>query len=348
MKGRGAQVQVANRFEKFVKVNLPIITDFEPEESIKTKYQRVEAKTIINKVDSPDLNFSYSLNPYQGCEHGCSYCYARPTHAYWGYNAGLDFESKILVKENAPELLRLKLKSKSWKGETIMFSGNTDCYQPIEKELAITRQLLKICLEHKQSVGIITKNDLILRDLDILEAMGRERLVQVAVSITTLNERLRRKMEPRTSTAFNRLRIVQKLSAHNIPVSIMMAPVIPGLNDHEMLQIAGNASKLGARGFYYTLIRLNDEVEEVFSTWLESAFPKRRDKVLNLIRSCRKGALGEKRFFDRMKGLGSYAQMIHNQYVLANKKYYLGKRKMAALDTNRFEQNRRRQLTLFD
>jgi len=347
MKGRGAQSQVANRFESRVKVHLPIITDYKPEEKIKTDFQRVTAKTIVTKVTSPDLNFEYSLNPYQGCEHGCSYCYARPTHAYWGYNAGLDFESKIMVKENAPELLRKKLKSKAWRGETIMFSGNTDCYQPVEKELEITRQLLQICLEFKQSVGIITKNDLILRDLDILEALNKERLVQVAVSITTLNERLRREMEPRTSTTFNRLRIVQKLAEKSIPVSVMMAPVIPGLNDHEMLQLAANAAKLGARGFYYTLIRLNDEVAQVFEEWLGVAFPKRKDKVLNLIRSCRDGNLGEKKFFDRMRGTGSYAEMIRSQYQLAIKKYYHGKRKMAALDKTRFEQHRHRQLSLF-
>ena len=347
MKGRGAQSQVANPYDQMVRVQLPIITDYQPEEQIKTKFQKVVSKSIVTKVDSPDLNFNYSLNPYQGCEHGCSYCYARPTHAYWGYNAGIDFESKIMVKENAPELLRKKLNSKAWKGETIMFSGNTDCYQPVEKELKITRELLEICLEHKQSVGIITKNDLILRDLDILEALNEERLVQVAISITTLNERLRREMEPRTSSAFNRLRIVQRLAEKSIPVSVMMAPVIPGLNDHEMLQLAGNAAKLGANGFYYTLIRLNDEVETVFTEWLEHAFPKRKEKVLNLIRSCRAGKVGEKKFFDRMKGTGSYAQMIHSQYHLAIKKFYLGKRKLAALDKTRFEKYRNRQLSLF-
>lgn len=347
MKGRGAQSQVANPYVSMTKVDLPIITDFEPEKSVKTKFQKVTAKSIVTKVDSPDLNFNYSLNPYQGCEHGCSYCYARPTHAYWGFNAGLDFESKIMVKANAPELLRKKLLSKSWKGETIMFSGNTDCYQPVEKEMEITRELLKICLEHKQSVAIITKNDLILRDIDILEAMHAERLVQVAVSITTLNERLRREMEPRTSTAYNRMRIVQKLAEKHIPVSVMMAPVIPGLNDHEMMQLAGNAAKLGATGFFYTLIRLNDEVATVFEEWLEHAFPKRKDKVLNLIKSCRNGGLGEKLYFDRMKGSGSYAEMIKSQYFMAIKKYYEGRRKIAAIDTTRFEKYRNRQLSLF-
>jgi DNA repair photolyase len=347
MKGRGAQSQLANPYERTARVKLPVITDFAQEDQVKTIYQKVVAKSIVTKVDSPDLNFNYSLNPYQGCEHGCTYCYARPTHAYWGYNAGLDFETKIMVKENAPDLLRKKLRSKSWKGETIMFSGNTDCYQPIEKKMKITRELLEICLEHKQSVGIITKNDLILRDLDILEALNEQRLVQVAISITTLNERLRREMEPRTSSAYNRLSIIQKLAAKSIPVSVMMAPVIPGLNDHEMLQLAGNAAKLGADAFYYTLIRLNDEVETVFSDWLEHAFPKRKEKVLNLIRSCRGGELGEKKFFDRMKGSGSYAQMIHSQYQLAMKKYYLGKRKLAALDKTRFEKHRHRQLSLF-
>ncbi len=347
MKGRGAQSQQSNPYDKMVRIHLPVITDFQPEEKVKTSYQKVVAKSIVTKVDSPDLNFNYSLNPYQGCEHGCSYCYARPTHAYWGYNAGLDFESKIMVKENAPELLLKKLKSKSWTGETIMFSGNTDAYQPIEKELGITRELLKICLEFRQSVGIITKNDLILRDLDILQKLNEHRLVQVAISITTLNEKLRREMEPRTSTAFNRLSIIQKLSEKSIPVSVMMAPVIPGLNDHEMMQLAGNAAKLGANWFYYTLIRLNDEVEPVFAEWLEHAFPKRKSKVLNLIRSCREGKLGEKRFFNRMKGSGSYAQMIHNQYQMAVKKFYAGKRKLAAMDKTRFERHRHRQLSLF-
>lgn len=347
MKGRGAQSNFANPYERLVKVQLPIIEDFKPKESVDTQIQMVNAASIVNKVDSPDLNFNYSLNPYQGCEHGCSYCYARPTHAYWGFNAGLEFETKILAKENAAELLRKKLRSKAWKGETIMFSGNTDCYQPAEKKLGLTRELLKICLEHRQSVGIITKNDLILRDMDILEKMNEMRLVQVAVSITTMNERLRREMEPRTSSCFNRLRIVEKLADRGIPVSVMMAPVIPGLNDHEMMQLAGNVSKLGAKGFYYTLIRLNDEVEHVFSEWLESSFPKRKQKVMNLIRSCRNGEVGEKRFFDRMKGTGTYAEMIRSQYQLAIKKYFEGKRKLAAIDKSRFEQYRNRQLSLF-
>lgn len=347
MKGRGAQSQLASKFDQHVRVHLPIITDLPQDESIKTTFQKVEAASIVTKVNSPDLNFNYSLNPYQGCEHGCSYCYARPTHAFWGFNAGVDFEAKIMVKQNAPELLRKRLESKAWKGETIMFSGNTDCYQPAERQFGLTRELLKICLEHKQSVGIITKNDLILRDLDILEKLAQERLVQVAISITTLNEKLRREMEPRTSTAYNRLRAVQKLSEKGIPVSVMMAPVIPGLNDHEMMQLAANASKLGARGFYYSMVRLNDEVEQVFSDWLSKAFPKRKEKVLNLIRSCRKGALGDKRFFDRHRGHGTYADMIKSQYQLCIKKYYEGKRKLRALDTTRFERHRTRQLSLF-
>ena len=347
MKGRGAKSQMPNPHDRMVRVKLPVITDFAAEETVRTKYQRVEAKSIVNPVKSPDLNFSYSLNPYQGCEHGCSYCYARPTHAYWGFNAGLDFESQIMVKENAPELLRKKLESKSWKGETIMFSGNTDCYQPVERQLGITRELLKICLEYRQSVGIITKNDLILRDLDILEKLNALRLVQVAVSITTLNERLRREMEPRTSTAYNRLNIVKKLSERAIPVTVMMAPIIPGLNDHELMQLAANSAKLGAKGFYYSLIRLNDEVKAVFTEWLEHAVPKRKEKVLNLIRNCHGGELGEKRFFERMRGSGSYAQMIHNQYQLAIKKYFSGKRKLASLDVTSYAKHRRRQLSLF-
>ena len=348
MQGRGAQSQLHNPYQSLMRVQLPVIMDLPEERYVATEYQTVKAKSIVNEVNSPDLNFKFSLNPYQGCEHGCSYCYARPTHNYWGHNAGVEFESKIMVKENAVELLENKLRSKSWTGETIMFSGNTDCYQPIEKKLGLTRSLLKTCLSHRQSVGIITKNDLLLRDLDILEALNAHGLVQVAISITTLNETLRREMEPRTSTAYNRLRMIKKLSEKNIPVTVMMAPVIPGLNDHEMMQIAANSSKLGAKNFYYTMVRLNDEVEAVFVEWLTKAFPKRKDKVLNLIRSCRDGALGDKRFHVRMRGTGSYAAMIQEQYKLVRKKYYNDHHRLHALNKTLYMKQKNRQLCLFE
>lgn len=348
MKGRGAQSQLNNPFQAHMRVQLPLITDIQPEEQLKTRYEMTHAKSIVNQVKSPDLNFNFSLNPYQGCEHGCSYCYARPTHNYWGFNAGLDFESRIVVKQNAPGLLKKTLSSKSWSGDTIMFSGNTDCYQPAEREFELTRQLLKICLDHRQPVAIITKNDLILRDLDILEEMNSHGLVQVAISVTTLNESLRRDMEPRTSTAYNRMRCIQKLSEKNIPVVVMMAPVIPGLNDHEMLQIAANSSKMGARYMYYSLLRLNDEVADVFIEWLSNTYPKRKDKVVNLMRMCREGELTDSRFFSRMKGSGLYAEVIKSQYQVAIKKYFEGRKKLAKLTNVLYLKHKHRQLTLFD
>lgn len=325
LKGRGAQINPSNRFDKQVSDSNTARLLGEGESQLRTKYIDVQAKTILNKVDSPDIPASFSMNPYQGCEHGCVYCYARNTHNYWGYSAGLDFEQKILIKKDAPRLLEERLKSKRWKAMPIMLSGNTDCYQPIEKELEITRQMLQILWKYRHPVSIITKNGLILRDLDILTQMAEQDLVHVNISITTRNEILRQFLEPRTASSFARFRAVQKLAEAGIPVNVMIAPIIPGLNEHEILGIADKASKLGANGIGYTMIRLNGDVAEIFEDWLRKTFPDRADKILNKIEEVHNGELGSNKIGERMTGEGSIAEIVKQQVRLAKKKYFKDK-----------------------
>jgi len=246
-KGRGAQHNPDHRFNKqnYVYEHIEGIDVDGLGEFENTKYIEVFPRKLINKVPSPDIPAEFSMNPYQGCEHGCVYCYARDTHQYWGYGSGKDFESTILVKKNAPELLWNELNRKSWNPASIMLSGNTDCYQPAEREFNITRQLLEVLWNFKNPVFIITKNNLILRDLDLLKKMASKELVGVAVSITTLDESIRRKLEPRTATAAKRLQAVRSLSEAGIPVTVLMGPVIPGLTSHEVMDIAKASSKPG-------------------------------------------------------------------------------------------------------
>jgi DNA repair photolyase len=298
-------------------------------------------------VKSEDLPMEYSMNPYQGCEHGCSYCFARPTHEYWGYSAGIDFERKIMVKKNAPELLEKFFQKKGYKPEPILLSGNTDCYQPAERQFEITRKLLQVCLEYRHPVNVLTKNALVLRDLDVLKPMAEQNLVSVSLSIPTMNEELRRKMEPRTSSSKNKLKAVEILSENKIPVHIMVAPVIPGLTSDESLGILKAISDAGALSFGYTLVRLNDAVEPVFVKWIETHFPDRAQKVLNLIRSMRGGKLGEKRYFDRYKGEGNIAEMTHNTFKIGRKKFFEG-REFPKLTTKNFTGAKEQQLRLFD
>ena len=341
IKGQGAQRKEINRFDRFT---------FEPEdedfEISKTSYTEIFPKTIVNEVKSPDLRMEYSMNPYQGCEHGCSYCFARPTHEYWGYSAGIDFERKIMVKKNAPELLEKFFRRKNYIPKPIMLSGNTDCYQPVERQLEITRNLLKVCLDYRHPVGIITKNALILRDLDLLKPMAEQNLVSVSLSIPTLNEELRRKMEPRTSSSKNKLKAIEILAENKIPVNVMVAPVIPGLTSDESLGILKSVSDAGAESFGYTLIRLNDTVESVFVKWIETHYPERAQKVLNLIRSMRGGKLGEKRFFERYKGEGNIAEMIHRTFEIGKKKFF-SEKSPAVLSTENFTGTKEQQLRLF-
>lgn len=330
IKGRGAQLNVSNRFDAH---SHELRDDFlnycavEGEEARNSGTTLIDTfpKTIINKVNSPDIRMGYSLNPYQGCEHGCVYCYARNSHEYWGYSAGLDFEQKILVKRNAVDLLEKKLRSKSWEAEPIVLSGNTDCYQPIEKKLGITRSLLQCFLKYKHPVGIITKNALVQRDIDILRELAEDNLVQVNISITSLEEETRRLLEPRTASVKKRLETVRKLSEANIPVSVMMAPIIPGINSHEILPLVKAISENGALGVGYTMVRLNGAIGGIFTNWIKKAMPHRAEKVLHQIAECHGGNLNDSRFGRRMKGEGNIAEQVEQQFRIARKKYFEGK-----------------------
>lgn len=281
-KGRGAQGNPCNPYleAKYVTEHLEGL-DEEWEQQSQTKFYPEYPKKIINVIDSPDLGLGYSMNPYQGCEHGCIYCYARTTHAYWGLGAGLDFEQKIIVKEeNAPQLLKAQLEKPSWVVRPIMLAGNTDCYQPIEAKKKITRQLLEVLLQYKHPVSLITKNSLILRDLDLLQELHQHQLVHVSISITSLQESLRQKLEPRTVTGAKRLAVVRALSEARIPVNVMVAPIIPGLNDHEMPSILEASAAAGALCAAYTIVRLNGTISELFEDWVRKAYPDRASKVL--------------------------------------------------------------------
>ena len=340
-KGQGAQQNEINRFDRYT---------FEPEEeeweSVKTTFTEVFPKSIVNHVKSRDLSMQFSMNPYQGCEHGCSYCFARPTHEYWGYSAGIDFERKIMVKKNTPELLEQFFRKKDYEPHAILLSGNTDCYQPAERKFEITRKMLQVCLDYRHPVNVLTKNALVTRDMDILKPLAEQNLVTVSLSIPTINEEIRRKMEPRTSSSYNKLKAIELLSGQNIPVNVMVAPVIPGLTSDESLGILKSVSDAGALGFGYTLVRLNDSVEPVFIKWIEAHFPDRAQKVLNLIRSMRGGKLGEKQYFKRQKGEGNIAEMIHNTFKIGKLKYFKDK-SLPELSSANFTGTREQQLRLF-
>lgn len=336
IKGRGAQILSKNPFlsNHYVEEHMECIDELLVENTA-TEYIEEFPKKIVNKVNSPDIGLAYSLNPYQGCEHGCVYCYARNSHQYWGYSAGLDFERKIIVKKNAAKLLEKHFQNVKWQAETITISGNTDCYQPIEKDLKLTRQILEICLKYKQAISIITKNQLILRDMDILKELNKDDLIRVSLSITSLNEDLRRKLEPRTASSANRLKVVRNLSENNIPVNVMLAPVIPGLNSDEIPEILKKTADAGASSAAYTIVRLNGSISEIFENWIRQSYPERADKVLNLVRSCHAGNLNDSRFGQRMKGDGKIADSIAQLFKLSMKKYY-GKRKLKALNNTLF------------
>lgn len=321
--GRGAQVNPHNRFLSQSKVT-EHWEGIDEEESLegKTKFIEVYPKTIVNKVTSPDVAMEYSLNPYQGCEHGCTYCYARPTHEYWGYSAGVDFEKTILVKKNAPELLEKALNHPKWDVKTIVLSGNTDCYQPCERTYGITRKLLEIMLKYRHPVGIISKNALMTRDLDILTELAKLNLVTVLISLTSLDEDLRRKLEPRTATSKRKLETIQLLSSHGIPVNVMIAPIIPALNDHEFFHIMKAVSERGARSAYYQIVRLNGPNQEIFTDWVTKNFPDRASKVLNQLSEMHGGKINDSRFGQRMSGEGNFALNLRRQYEIARKKFF--------------------------
>ena len=343
LKGRGAQINPSNPFEPHVRDSALIIDE---DISTKTKYLETHAKSLLNKVDSPDIGMAWSMNPYQGCEHGCVYCYARNTHTYWGYSAGLEFEQIILVKKDAPKLLREKLQSRSWEPVPIMLSGNTDCYQPIERKLEITRQLLQVLWEFRHPVGMITKNSLILRDTDILEKMAEHDLVKVSLSINGLDETLRQMLEPRTATYQKRLETVKALSERGIPVNVMVAPIIPGLNEHEIFDVVKAAADAGARTAHHIVVRLNGDVRAIFEDWLKKNFPDRAAKVINKISSMHGGKTNDSRFHTRMRGEGEIADMIAAQMRLAKRKFMAG-RSMPEYNLDLYKMYRDKQLKLF-
>lgn len=335
-KGRGAQIKTSNKFLKAEYVAEHIEGLDEPLLSAPaTQVYYESAKKVVNKVESPDLQGMFSLNPYQGCEHGCIYCYARNTHEYWGFSAGLDFESKIIVKENAPQLLEKFLMHPDWHATPIMLSGNTDCYQPLERKLEITRKLLMIFSKYRHPVGIISKNSLVTRDIDILSDLAKDNLVQVHISITSLNEDLRRAMEPRTASAKKRLLTVESLAKAGVPVGIMNAPIIPGLNHHEIPTVLKAASEHGALGAGMTMVRLNGSIGKIFEDWLRKNFPDRFEKVWNQICAVHGGNVNDSVFGRRMTGEGNYAEVVQQLFRTAKKKYFEG-RSMPALDLTKF------------
>ncbi|WP_235295719.1 PA0069 family radical SAM protein [Portibacter marinus] len=348
MKGRGANYNPVHRFEEYDSQE-GVFDDLKYEEessSIKTEYIPTFPKTVVNYVDSEDVPFSYSINPYQGCEHGCIYCYARPTHNFWGYSSGLDFEQKILIKENAAELLEQKLKSKRWKCCPIALSGNTDCYQPIEAKLKITRSLLEVFYRYRHPVTIITKNSLILRDIDLLKKLNDDRLVRVAISVTSLDSGLQQKLEPRTSSPRKRLNTIKTLSREGIPVTAMMAPIIPGLTDHEILDLAKAVAEAGASDLRYTIVRLNFDLDELFESWLEEHVPDRKERVINTIKDLRRGKLSATIQENRHRGYGEIASIISQQIELARKLYFKAA-ELEELNLELHENYKTGQLTLF-
>ena len=342
---RGTLAAPKNRFEDRIAIRDEDYDDSE-DPLPRTEFLADDSQTIIAYNDSPDLGFNASLNPYRGCEHGCVYCYARPTHEYLGFSPGLDFETKIMVKHEAPDLLRRELAAKRWKPQTIAMSGVTDCYQPIERKLKLTRRCLEVLAECRNPVGIVTKNSLVTRDLDLLQELAHYRAVAVFISLTTLDADLRSVLEPRTSPPQARLRTIEKLAAAGIPVGVMTAPVIPAINDHEVPSLIAAAADAGARFAGYVAVRLPHANKELFDLWLDEHFPDRKEKVLNQIRSLRDGKLNSAEFGQRMKGSGRLATQIEDMFQVASRQAGIGRERLE-LSAASFRRPRGNQLELF-
>ena len=331
IRGRGASWSPANRFEKLhVDLNDPDVVggDLETEERPRraTQYFRDETKSIITRNNSPDVGFETSLNPYRGCEHGCIYCYARPTHEYLGFSAGLDFESKIMVKTSAPELLRGELESPRWQPQTLVLSGVTDPYQPVERKLGITRGCLEVLARFRNPVAIITKNRLVTRDVDLLRDLAAHNGVAVNISVTSLDSNLQRVLEPRTSSPQARLDAISQLRSAGIPTGVMVAPIIPGLTDHEVPKIMDACAKAGAQFAGYTIVRLPWAVAPLFEHWLEEHFPERKEKVLGRIRHLRGNRLNNSQWHTRMTGEGIFADQIASLFKVGCRRAGIGER----------------------
>jgi DNA repair photolyase len=342
---RGTAVNPPNRFEK---IHFEPDADWNSEDDPlpRTQFLKDNTQTIITQNDSPDVGFETSVNPYRGCEHGCIYCFARPFHEYLGFSSGLDFETKIMVKMDAPKLLREELSSSKWKPQVIVMSGVTDCYQPVERKLKLTRGCLEVLAEFRNPVAIITKNFLVTRDIDLLGELARHQAAAVYISLTTLDPELRKVMEPRTSPPAARLEAVRRLSHAGVHVGVMLAPIVPGLTDHEIPSLIEAAVKAGAKSAGYVPLRLPYAVAPMFEQWLQTHFPNRKEKVLNRIRSLRGGKLYDSQFGKRMSGEGIFAEQIETLFNVACRKHGLGN-SHANLSTASFRSPAGKQLSLF-
>ncbi len=329
LRGRGARNNLKGRFEKngaaFFDDGWDSLAELPP---LKTTVFEELSKTIIARNQSPDISFDRSINPYRGCEHGCVYCYARPTHAYMGLSPGLDFESKLFIKPNAAALLREELTAPNYVARTLALGSNTDPYQPIERTYRITRQILEVLLEFNHPVGIVTKSALVLRDLDILTLLAERGLVKVAISLTTLDGKLARAMEPRASTPAKRLGALRILSAARVPTVVMMGPVIPAVNDMEIEAILKSAATAGVREAGYTMLRLPLEVKDIFREWLNAEMPDRAAKVMSLVRSVRDGNENDSTFGKRMSGTGPYAWTIGRRFQMSCERFGINKNRV--------------------
>lgn len=327
LKGRAALANPPNRFERTHREDdYDQLSEEElaaPPRPAPTQFLPDQSQSLLVQNDSPDIPFRWSMNPYRGCEHGCAYCYARPSHEMLGFGSGLDFETKIMVKHQAPSLLRKALAAPRWQPELIALSGNTDCYQPAERQFRITRGLLEVALEARQPVGILTKNRLILRDLDLLAEMARRRLVHVGLSVTTLDAELARKLEPRTASPAARLEAIRQLTAAGVPVRAMLAPIVPGLTDSELPALLEAVGQAGAHGASYILLRLPQSVKTIFGQWLAEHAPLQAERVESRIRDSRGGEIDDSQFGRRMRGQGPYAEQIAQTFRVFAAKYKL-------------------------
>jgi DNA repair photolyase len=343
VRGRGAGFNPPNRFER---LQVEPLEDLDGERSLPTQYFVDSTKSILAENDSPDVPFTFSINPYRGCEHGCIYCYARASHEYLGFSAGLDFESRILVKPDAPRLLEEAFRRRTWKPQPVALSGNTDCYQPVERRLELTRKCLGVFLAYRNPVSIITKSHLITRDVDLLTALADLNLVRVHLSITTLDPELARAMEPRAATPSRRLEAIRTLSERGIPTGVTAAPLVPGLTDQELPAILEAAADCGARTAAYILLRLPYSVEILFLDWLHREFPRRASKVINRLKAVRGGKLSSSDFETRMQGEGKLAGSIRDMFEIFCRKNRLNQ-EPGELATNRFVRPGTKQLALF-
>ena len=351
MKGRGVPTNNPNRFEK-IYIDPASYDEFYEENyyeqvpGVKTVYYKDFSKSVLTKNESPDLGAGYSINPYRGCEHGCVYCYARPTHEYLGFSSGLDFETKIMVKHDAPELLAVEFNKKSWQPRTIFFSGNTDCYQPAERFLGITRRCLEVFLKFRNPLVIITKNSLVRRDVDLLKELSSLNLLSVVITITTLKKDLQSKLEPRTSVPERRLDTIEFLSSNGVKVGVNVAPIIPGLTDEEIPSIIKQSSERGARFAGRVMIRLPHSVKEIFTDWITKEYPDRAEKVLNRIREVHGGKLYDHTYGRRLTGEGVWADAISNVFESSCRMYGLNEDRLK-LDKGIFRRDND-QMSFFD